>query len=1033
MSYKNKMVLKLLKLRIKRFYRSCLMPDLMLLFLIVFPILINGQEFHFDFVNLTKDDGLTNDSYNSFVFKDSRGYIWISSIDGVNRYNGIEIENFKPDPDKAGSIKGKNVQSNFFEDKKGNIWFSTYQALNCYDVKQQQFKTYQLENEDQKIIAQDYHVFHFENKRSLLWLKAGNNIFSFNVNTHVYDKIPFETRGVRFTVDTLSSGEVNLILGCLWQKKHGVELFRFENNNWTNQKNVLALDPKLKKLKISQAIFDDKENVIWLISETGLIALNRKDFNQVKLYNPFKESTLKYKNGVFIAEHQLLLSTENSGLYLFNTKTKKITKKWTVEGEGLNKITSLSARELYLMEGNILWVSNKYKGVSFTKITKEAFKNPLGNILDNPTSVHFIVEDKKGQIWVSTSSKEIYVFDTNGNVLNSFLYSSTEPNNLDVEKFIGLEKDNEGNVWALGENVLYRYEEGRGWRELIKKNGLGVLSMFQTNLDKILISTYGGVKELIEEDAGFKLVASNGFEKDAGFGFYYLYQNEDNRLYVPFNSSELWVGEENDTLISFSKKIPIDADVYGFDFFNNKTIIGTSHGLAGLDVKDDFSFFNNLEKNGGINLAYRPIVDDRSNVWFGNNKGLGVYNLNNNASFLFKEENGLSGESFNPYAAIKTLDGQIWMGNREGLVVFHPDSIFLDSCVPKLQITEFLINNKPFIVDDQSEIKLDYDENNLAIKFVGIDCFKSDEVKILYKIDESRNASFIKNNNEVLMLDNLSPKTYHLEIVALNGNKVKSLVKKIKIIIEPPFWQKLWFQILAFLTIILIAYGIIQLYVHKKMRIQKIELARITTQQKERNRIADELHDDLGAGLSIIRFLTEELLSETIPPVAHKKLKKVSQSSKELLVNMREIIWALDTSNNTLGYLYKQIRTYASEYLSLNKKEYRINIDEGIEETTIGGERRRNIFLIIKESLHNIIKHADATKVEIDLLIRKKQLVIKIKDNGKGISKKDILDAGRGLKSMRKRAEAIDASIEVLSKTDEGTLVVLKLFEKNYY
>lgn len=200
------------------------------------------------------------------------------------------------------------------------------------------------------------------------------------------------------------------------------------------------------------------------------------------------------------------------------------------------------------------------------------------------------------------------------------------------------------------------------------------------------------------------------------------------------------------------------------------------------------------------------------------------------------------------------------------------------------------------------------------------------------------------------------------------------------------------------------------------------QIAVIKAQQEERNRISADMHDDLGAGMTTIRLYSElakgKLTDNPIP-----EIDKISSSANELLNKMNAIIWSMSSSNDSLGNMIAYIRSYALEYFENTGINCRISIPENLPNIEVVGEIRRNVFLVVKEVLNNILKHAKATEVQITLVRNADELDLYIQDNGIGIKMDSLRQFGNGLKNMKKRMA--DVNIEFSIENKNGTLVTL--------
>ncbi|MDB5275462.1 MAG: hypothetical protein JWR61_417 [Ferruginibacter sp.] len=200
------------------------------------------------------------------------------------------------------------------------------------------------------------------------------------------------------------------------------------------------------------------------------------------------------------------------------------------------------------------------------------------------------------------------------------------------------------------------------------------------------------------------------------------------------------------------------------------------------------------------------------------------------------------------------------------------------------------------------------------------------------------------------------------------------------------------------------------------------KLAILNAQQDERNRISTDMHDDLGAGVTAIRLFSElaksRLGKNTIP-----EIEKISFSANELLNNMNTIIWTMNSSNDSFGNMVAYIRSYALEYFENTGINCSVNIDTNLPEFVVNGEIRRNVFLVVKEALNNILKHANATEVWLTLKRETDGISFYIQDNGVGIDFENLRRFGNGLKNMKQRMTKSGINFSIENKN--GTLVTL--------
>lgn len=207
----------------------------------------------------------------------------------------------------------------------------------------------------------------------------------------------------------------------------------------------------------------------------------------------------------------------------------------------------------------------------------------------------------------------------------------------------------------------------------------------------------------------------------------------------------------------------------------------------------------------------------------------------------------------------------------------------------------------------------------------------------------------------------------------------------------------------------------------QEIREQQLIIQRQQALANERTRIAAEMHDDLGGGLTSIKFLSQKVLRNTEDEKQQAQIKKVVSHAQTLVGNMSEIIWAMDAGHDTVENLIAYCRRYAKTYLDEHDISLVFSSEISLADQSISGEKRRNVFLIIKEALHNIVKHAGADRVDLRIQASDSELSVSIKDNGVGMGAKS--GNGNGLNNMRQRAEKLSA--EFVMRDESGVSIQL--------
>jgi signal transduction histidine kinase len=241
-----------------------------------------------------------------------------------------------------------------------------------------------------------------------------------------------------------------------------------------------------------------------------------------------------------------------------------------------------------------------------------------------------------------------------------------------------------------------------------------------------------------------------------------------------------------------------------------------------------------------------------------------------------------------------------------------------------------------------------------------------------------------------------------------------------------PVWQRWWFLLAASVIAGFIIYSVYRYRVAQLLKLERI-----------RTRIATDLHDDIGSSLSQIAILSEVVRQKVGENGAAAPLNLIAETSREMVDSMSDIVWAINPDKDHLSDLVQRMRRFASDVLEAQDIAYRFHLDEKHRDPTLGADTRREVYLIFKEAINNLVKYAKATEVEMWVVIENNSLVVKVKDDGKGF---DLSQAGiavggnkydgfggNGLINMRRRTENLGGQFTIDSRIDAGTVVVIEI------
>jgi signal transduction histidine kinase len=238
----------------------------------------------------------------------------------------------------------------------------------------------------------------------------------------------------------------------------------------------------------------------------------------------------------------------------------------------------------------------------------------------------------------------------------------------------------------------------------------------------------------------------------------------------------------------------------------------------------------------------------------------------------------------------------------------------------------------------------------------------------------------------------------------------------------PPFWETTWFRALAILGIAGSLAGSVRYVSVKRLQRKLVALEQQHAIEKERARIAKDIHDDLGASLTQITLLSDRADREA-PDELRANSRKISSTAREIAQSLDEIVWAVNPEHDTLEGLVEYLSQSADDFLEDTTIRSRVKLPTALPHCSIPAETRHQFFLAFREALNNAVKHADASEIQLEVIADATELQIKIADNGIGFDPAAAQTRGNGLTNMRKRLEGIGGRFAIASSPGHGTTV----------
>jgi signal transduction histidine kinase/ligand-binding sensor domain-containing protein len=322
-------------------------------------------------------------------------------------------------------------------------------------------------------------------------------------------------------------------------------------------------------------------------------------------------------------------------------------------------------------------------------------------------------------------------------------------------------------------------------------------------------------------------------------------------------------------------------------------------------------------------------------------------------------------------------------------------------------------------------LRLPYDRRALSMEAAALGDVTAGQVQFAYKVaGHTEDFSPLGTSGRLDLID--LPRGEHriLLTASTDGRQWSTTPAAFDVVVLPPFWTTWWFRGLLGILIVALVLVMVRMYVREKLEAQRVAFEREQALLAERIRISGDMHDDMGAGLSALKLQGEMALRTETDPEKRQQLARFASNAGELIASMRQIIWTLDEGQGSLEDLVAYSTNHARQYLSGHGIACVVNAAGPWPPVRLSSEQRRSIFLVIKEALHNVVKHAGATSVQLDFSWETGALHARITDNGRGLPPGTDGSGGNGLHNMRRRIEGLGGSIRLeAADGDVGTRI----------
>ncbi len=951
----------------------------------------------YDIRYLDASQGLSY-SYITCLLQDRHGSLWFGTDGyGLSKYDGNYTTTYTQ---KEGLVS--NSVSSIEEDKQGNLWIATNAGISVFDGKSF------LELTENEGLPFNPISFLKKDGQNNIWLSSqkggiskfdGKNIIHYSGNEWLQADAVHS-----FFEDSKGNIWMGTTKGLVKYDDRGFWLF----------------NPHLEILNGIYSMAEDRHGNLWFGSTFyGLVKFDGRSFTHYTEKNGLSHNSIM--SMIRDRNDHLWIATRYGGINKFDGEY------FTHYGEeeGLSDNKTLSVIED--KQGSI-WTATFGGGIN--KINDRSFSEPIRMEQLGNSRVRPITKDISGHLWFGTEGAGLYHYD------GRTIVKHFGNNFFGFQGFRSAMTDKKGTLWfgeADGTHIYkYDYKKFVSYRSEIIRSA--ILSLYEDKKELTWLGTAGEGLAVFERDK---------------LGFY----NEKtglpaNRIFCITQDSkgQYWIGTENGivkydgilfTVLSAKQGLYVKGITSIIEDAGGHLWLGTlGAGVCRFDGKN-FTYYT--EKQGlAFNDVWSLQEDNNGRIWVGTDRGLSVLIPQRDSSSAitnrysiqsFDQQDGLKSTDFNLKSVCIDNNNRIWWGTGKALITrdlglpvqtFTPYSLRLSHIEVNDQFIDFrnmTDSTKKYISFSSmapfsnfpGNLSLPYDQNHLRFHFTALDWAAPHKIKYSFRLTGLDNNWSEPSASTTADFRGLQPGIYEFQVKAIGSSQQWTEIFTYGFTIRPAWWQTWWFKTLVILlAVLLILFVSRQVYLFR-LRKQKAELEKQLAIQLERQRISAEMHDDIGAGLSGVRLLTEMTKNKLQNEQAAEEVDKIYQSVGDISSKMKEVIWSLNTENDNLSsllaYLQKQARAMMENYPGI----FSITVPADFPDMQVNGETRRHIYLLLKEALHNIIKHSEASKAEVVITCDEKLRIV-VKDNGNGFSADIKAGDGNGMKNMRQRAQQLQGN-----------------------
>ncbi|MDR2774875.1 MAG: response regulator [Tannerella sp.] len=985
-----------------------------ILFLIVIPVCSNAGKNRL----WTPNEGLSN-SHILQITQDSKGYIWIATENGLNKFNGYQFTVYSELSDDSTSFHGNYVYS-ILEDRRGWFWVGSAGGLFRYDVEKDRFYPF---------LIQDSIPFYLDRVTWLLEDKKGNIWVSYPNNGIIC--IDAETLKPRFYNKT-NSGIKDDNIDCIYEDRSG--------NLWmgTYQNGVYLFDTEnetVKHFKSNPSVSGTlNENSVFSICEDaqGRVLIGTLG-GGVNIFDSASETFSQLKTGHSIVGNQIYsmicdkngnvwLGTDGAGIIRYETAWKKL------PPEPLPEFCDLAKGKIHCFfedrQGN-MWIALYQKGILFISSTTDNFENygfnpfnPQYNIGTN--CVISVLEDTDGAIWVGTDGDGLYKINTSGRRMEYFTVEKTPgfPSNVITALF----EDQDKNIWiGTYVNGMFRYNRKTKSFDSYYTCSEGdaglshnhVISFVQGRDGTLWVGTNGGgLNRLDTKTKQIKSYKSYYMNSDGMQApnpwIYTLHMDEEGIIWMGTSVGVTRFNPDTESFETFQNDRLNTNLIFTIARDHKKNLwFGSILGLYRLDKETGEITRKTISDGLPDNMINGVEEDGEHFLWLSTGNGLCKYNPETGDCLNFYAEDGIKSNEFRRSSHYKGKDGRLYFGGINGLTTCTPNHFTYDSTLLYLAFTDFLVYNEPVqagksailekLLDESESIRLKYNQRNFTFRFAAVEYGVPQRVLYYTQMENfDKHWRLVNNPNRSVTYTNLNPGKYIFKVKAtLDG--VHFLEREIKVMIEPPFLLSIWAKFIYAALILLAGYCVF-LYLDYRMKQKQTLLEKERQKQLSESKLQffTDVSHEIRTPLTLILSPIEKLKTTTKDEKTLAVYKIIHQNALRILrlVNQLMDLRAADKGKLKL----KLEKTSLKEFVEKIMNSFReLSVAKQINFNLVAEENFPAVYIdrdCIDKVIFNMLSNAfkftgKGGRITTFLDVKEGKLEISVEDTGIGIAKEN--------------------------------------------